>query len=185
MARLLVIGASGAGTSTLGRAIASARASQHFDLDDFFWEPTDPPFLKRRMPAERVRLLNQMVLPRGDWVLSGSPLGWSAAIEARMTHVVFVTLEAEARLGRLAAREARRHGERIAEGGDLEQHYRGFMDWAGGYDDPAFTGRSRAAHEAFLARLDQPILRLEAGAETCRMAAEVCAWLDEGCDEVR
>lgn len=180
MARLLVIGASGAGTSTLGRAVASSRASQHFDLDDFFWEPTDPPFLTRRAPGERVRLLGQMVLPRADWVLSGSPLGWSAAIEARLTHVVFVTLDPAQRLARLEAREARRYGARIREGGDLEHHHTGFMEWAKGYDLPAFTGRSIAAHEDFLARLACPVLRLDGGAETERLASEVCGWLDGG-----
>lgn len=40
MARVMIFGGSGAGSSTLRRALASALASQHFDRDDFFWYPT-------------------------------------------------------------------------------------------------------------------------------------------------
>ncbi|WP_102222715.1 P-loop NTPase family protein [Acidimangrovimonas sediminis] len=178
MARLLVIGASGAGTSTLGRAVATIRATQHFDVDDFFWRPTDPPFTTRRPPDERLRLLSEMVLPRAEWVLSGSPLGWSAPIEARLTHAVFVAIDPAARLARLEAREARRYGARIREGGDLAAHHTGFMDWAKGYDYPEFTGRSRAAHDNFLERLACPVLAVDGAEPTEALAAAVCAWLD-------
>ena len=178
MPRLLVIGASGAGTSTLGRLIANACATQHFDADDFFWHPTDPPFTRRRRPAERMALMEAVFLPRSDWVLSGSPLGWSDPIVPRLTHVVFLTLASEQRLGRLARREAARYGGRIAGVGDLAAHHRGFMDWAGGYDDPAFTGRSRAAHEAWLDRIACPLLRLVGDATPPALAEAVCDWLD-------
>ena len=43
---------------------------------------------------------------------------------------------------------------------DLEA-WETFLDWARGYDDPAFTGRSRAAHEEWLAARSQPVLRLD------------------------
>lgn len=178
MVRLLVIGASGAGTSTLGRAVANARATQHFDVDDFFWMPTDPPFIQRRRPADRVALMQALFLPRPDWVLSGSPIGWGDAVIPRLTHAVFLTLEPGQRLDRLARREARRWGARIAGEGDLTRQHRGFMEWAAGYDDPAFIGRSRAAHEDWLDRLNCPVLRLDGDASPGRLSGTVCDWLD-------
>ena len=36
------MGASGAGVSTLGRALAGALALPHHDTDDYFWLPTIP-----------------------------------------------------------------------------------------------------------------------------------------------
>lgn len=178
MARLLVIGGSGAGTSTLGRALASALSTQHFDVDDFFWHPTDPPFSRRRTEADRVALMQAMFLPRADWVLSGSPMGWGDAVMPRLTHAVFLTLNPGLRLARLRAREKRRYGPRIAAGGDMERTHREFLEWAAGYDDPTFLRRSRRTQEAWLEALSCPVLRLDAAAAVPTLAAEAAAWVD-------
>ncbi|MBI1219061.1 MAG: hypothetical protein GC186_10980 [Rhodobacteraceae bacterium] len=178
MARILIIGGSGAGTLTLGRALASALATQHFDVDDFFWHPTDPPFTARRNEAERVALMERMFLPRADWVLSGSPMGWGDAVIPRLSHVVFLTLAPGLRIDRLIARETARYGARIAPGGDLAAAHREFVDWAAGYDDPTFLRRSRRTQEDWLARLPCPLLRLDAGADLAALLPLVQGWLD-------
>lgn len=178
MPRILVIGGSGAGTSTLGRALANALATQHFDTDDFFWHPTDPPFNRRRPEAERVALMQAMFLPRADWVLSGSPMGWGDAVIPRLTHVVFLTLDPALRLARLNARERQRYGERIAPGGDMADLHREFIDWAAGYDDPTFLRRSRRTQEDWLQQVPSPILRLDGALPVEAMTAAVTGWLD-------
>lgn len=175
--RILVIGASGAGTSTLGRGLADRLASQHFDIDDFFWEPTDPPFRKRREPAQRLPLMQALFLPRSDWVLSGSPVGWGDAVIERLTHVIFMTLDPGERLARLAARERQRHGELIGPGGEREIAYRAFMEWARGYDSPAFPQRSRCVHQAWLAELRCPLLRLDSEVPLDALLAEALDWM--------
>ncbi len=177
--RIHITGASGTGTSTLARALADRLASQAFDTDDFYWVPSDPPFRKPRTTAERLRLMEELFLPRGDWVLSGALHSWGAPAMARVTHVVFLTLSAGQRLARLRARERRRFGARIAPGGDLEAHHRGFLDWAMAYDDPDTDGRSRAAHEDWLATLDQPVIRLDASRPVADLAVEAIAALDD------
>ncbi len=179
MARLLVIGASGSGTSSLGRALATGLASQHFDIDDFFWQPTEPPFTERREVAERVRLMQVMFLPRATWVASGSPMGWGDVILTRLTHVVFVTLDPGLRLARLEARERLRLGARIAPGGDRAEAHRTFLDWARSYDDPTSTRRSRATQEAWLYHCPCPVLRLDGDADPGALAGKVIAWLDQ------
>jgi len=158
-----ILGASGTGTSTLARGLATALESQAFDTDDFFWRPTDPPFQGKRPAPERVALMQEMFLPRADWVLSGSATGWGDPIIPYLTHVVFLSMPAPARLARLRQRERRRYGALIQPGGAREAAYRGFLDWAMGYDDEGFTGRSRRAHEAWLAGLACPVIRLDAG----------------------
>jgi adenylate kinase family enzyme len=178
MARVLLIGGSGAGTSTLGRALASALATQHFDADDFFWYPTDPPFTRRRPEKARAELMQSVFLPRADWVLSGSPMGWGDVVIPRLTHAVLLSLAPELRLARLTAREEQRYGARIAPGGDLEEPHREFVDWAAGYDDPTFLRRSRRTQEQWLAELRCPVLTLDAAAEVDALVGEVRAWLD-------
>jgi len=76
VARIHLVGASGAGTTTLGRALAARLGAVHFDTDDFFWLPTDPPFEKIRERAERQALLGVALAREPAWVLSGSLCGW-------------------------------------------------------------------------------------------------------------
>ena len=170
--RIHILGASGAGTSTLARGLASALESQAFDADDFFWRPTDPPFQEKRPAEERAALMQELFLPRGDWVLSGSATGWGDVMIPYLTHVIFLSMPAPARLARLRQRERRRHGALIQPGGPREAAYRGFLDWAMGYDDDGFPGRSRRSHEAWLAGLSCPVIRIEAGQSADEVLAQ-------------
>jgi hypothetical protein len=52
--------------------VADALALPHHDTDDYFWQPTVPPYQKKRERADRLRLMQEVFLPRADWVLSGS-----------------------------------------------------------------------------------------------------------------
>ena len=108
--RVHITGASGAGVTSLGRALADALAISHHDTDDYFWRPTNPPYLEIREVADRVRLMKEMFLDRSDWVLSGSLDGWGDPIIPFLDSVVFLYVPTRIRLERLRAREARRFG---------------------------------------------------------------------------
>ncbi|MFV0360506.1 adenylate kinase [Tropicimonas sp.] len=178
--RIHIFGASGSGTSALGRALAEALASQHFDTDDFYWYPTDPPFQNVRSVSERRALMEQMFLPRRDWVLSGSLDSWSEGIDHRFTLAVRMELDAETRLARLRAREARRlsfnGGVRPSERADVDA----FLEWAAGYEDGLLPGRNRARHDAWAKTLECPVLRIDSGPPVERQVSEVLAMLDLG-----
>lgn len=175
--RIHILGASGTGTSTLGRTLANRLGTQQFETDDFLWLPTDPPFQHRRPVADRVRLMEDMFLPRADWILSGSVTCWAEAITPRLTHVIFLSAPATVRLARIRARERQRHGARIAPGGAMSATHRAFLDYAMAYDDPGFTGTTRALHETWLATLPIPVLRLDATESTETLAASAAAAL--------
>mgnify|MGYP007022271177 CR=1 FL=1 len=51
-----------------------------------------------------------------------------------------------------------------------------FLNWAKGYDDPAFDGRSRAAHEAWLDQLDLLVLRLDSEMSVAELRDAVLNW---------
>ena len=46
--RVHIMGASGAGVTSLGRALAEALAVPHHDTDGYFWRPTTPPYRDKR-----------------------------------------------------------------------------------------------------------------------------------------
>lgn len=171
--RVHILGASGTGTSTLGRALSTAWSVPHADTDDYFWVPTTPAYTTKREPAERLRLMREVFVGRDAWVLSGSLMGWGDPLTELFDAVVFLTVDPETRLARLRAREVQRYGARIDPGGDLEAGHREFMDWARQYEDPAFTGRSRARHERWLESVPCPVLRLEGSLPVLDLVAQL------------
>ena len=171
--RVLVMGASGSGTTTLARALADRWSVPHADADDYYWRPTDPPYVEKRPVAERLRLMTEMFLPRPAWVLSGSLLGWGDAVVPHLDAVVLCMLRQDLRLERLRQREAVRYGERIAQGGDREDAIAEFLAWAAGYDDPDFDGRNRAVHEEWLAALTCLVLRVDTASPVDQLVEEI------------
>lgn len=174
--RLHITGASGCGTTTLARAVADLWAVPHADVDDYFWRPTVPAFTVKRPEAERIALMQDVFVPRDAWVLSGSLMGWGDGLSRHFDAIVFLALEPDVRLARLAARERARYGGAIAPGGPLEEQHQAFMQWARDYDDPRFTGRSRSQHEAWLATVACPVLRLDSRLPVSTLVREVSQW---------
>jgi len=106
--RVHITGASGSGTTTLGRALADALGVSHHDTDDYLWLPTEPPYQELRDREDRLRLMGELFLGKASWVLSGSLVGWGDSIIPYFDMLVFLSLSTEARLERLRKREARR-----------------------------------------------------------------------------
>lgn len=178
--RIHVTGASGCGVSTLGAALAGRLGCAQLDTDDFYWRPTDPPYRESRPIAERLSQIEAAMddAPAG-WVLSGSLDGWGDPVIPRFGQVVFLTAPTELRLARLAERERRRYGAAIEPGGPLHAHHLDFMAFAAAYDTGAFTstltGRHLARHEAWLAQLSCPVLRLDGSLSTEALADAILA----------
>ncbi len=96
--RIHIMGASGAGVTTLGRALANTLAISHHDTDDYFWRPTEPPYRETRPAADRLHLMEELFLGRLAWVLSGSLDGWGDPIVPLFDLVVFLSAPTEVRL---------------------------------------------------------------------------------------
>ena len=111
--RVLVLGATASGVTTLGRALAARWSVPHADTDDYFWEPTEPPYTVKRAEERRIELMQEMFLPRRAWVLTGSVMGWGEPLLDHVDVLVFCSLDPDVRLERLRAREAVRYGDRI------------------------------------------------------------------------
>ena len=160
--RIHVLGASGSGTTSLAIEIAARYGHRHLDTDDFFWLPTDPPYRETRPSGERLAALRRACRESRSWVLSGSLCGWGDPLISQFELVVFLAVPTALRLARLRAREILRYGaEAIAPGGALHEAHREFLEWAGRYDTGGPDMRSRAMHEAWLAALPCPVVRLE------------------------
>ncbi len=65
-----------------------------------------------------------------DWVLTGSCMGWGEALITHVDLIVFVVTPTPVRLERLAEREKKRFGDRIAPGGDIHEIHVALREWA-------------------------------------------------------
>ena len=180
-AAIHITGASGSGTSTLGQTLAAAIGAVPLDTDDFFWAPVEPKFSVTRAAPERLLLLEAAfdATGPGGWVLSGSLSGgWAAPIVPRFQHVIFLHAPTALRLARLRRREAEVFGPAaIAPGGSRHDEHEAFIRWAASYDAGAATDRSRRQHEAWLATLACPVLRLDGQLPVDALLRQALDWI--------
>jgi hypothetical protein len=84
------------------------------------------------------------------------------------------------RLQRLRTREATHFGaDAVAPGGWRHQETEEFVEWASRYDVGDREGRSLAKHQAWLAALPCPILRLDGSQPLRNLVVEVLAAIDD------
>jgi adenylate kinase family enzyme len=170
--RIHLTGASGAGVTTLGRALASDLAVPHHDTDDYYWCPTDPPYREKRAIPDRIRLMREMFLDRPAWVLSGALESWGGTVQGYFDLVVFLRTDTDLRVARLRDREARRLAQ-PDRNGPAGPETESFLHWAAGYERGGLAGRSLQRHEIWLASLDCPVLRLDGGRPVAELVAAV------------
>jgi adenylate kinase family enzyme len=178
MHRIHINGASGTGTTTLGRALAAQLAYPHFDADDYFWLPVTPPYTVKREVAERNGKLRSDLQANPSWVLSGSIDGWKSGAEQLITLVIFLYVPQGLRIERLRERESREFGDAIKPGGVMHAGFEEFIAWAGRYDTAGMEQRSLARHEAWHATVDCPVLRIEGDTTTSEGLKRVVSYLD-------
>lgn len=161
--RILITGAAGSGTTTLGQALAAQMGATFFDADDFFWHPSEPPYEAEREPCERLAMILSALSLAPTAVVAGSVTDWGDDLENSFSLVVYLWVEAGIRVARLIRRESERFG----------QPQEGFIEWASQYDEGRLPGRSRAIHERWLSERKCPVLRIEGNVSVMEAVARV------------
>lgn len=149
--RVLVTGASGSGTTTLGRALSTELRVAFFDVDDCFWLPTEPPYQQQRDPRARLSLLIADLAKVPHSVTSGSVINWGRELEDSFSLIVFLTLQPQLRLARLREREVARFGRADSK----------FLESAAQYDGGGLDVNSRIGDERWLMKRSSPLFRIE------------------------
>jgi adenylate kinase family enzyme len=161
--KIHIMGAPGAGTTTLGKALAEQLGHAHFDTDDVYWFTEDAlPYRRKRNPDHRRQLLAERLASTPNWVLSGSLCGWGDMFIPQFDLVVWRWLPAEVRIHRIEQRERQRYGDaRLDPGGDLHGVFEKFKVWAAACDEPGGGMRGRDFELDWLKQLECPIIKLE------------------------
>lgn len=160
-----VFGAAGSGTTTIARAIHNRFGHVHLDTDNYFWVPTDPPYIIKRSPLERQQLLKVDIAKHERCVISGSLCGrgdcWGDIFIPLFDLAIFVDAPTDVRIKRIQEREYEEFGDRILPGGDMYENHSDFISWARSYDTGGINQRSRALHLKWMENLTCPILMVD------------------------
>ncbi len=156
-----IYGASGSGTSTIGRFICEKTGYYFMDTDDYFWEPTNPPFTIKRKIPDRIALMRKDIAKYESVVISGSLVDWGDELIPLFTLAVRVETDTAVRIERLKKRERERFGNRIDMDGDMFENHREFIDWAASYDSGGLDMRSKAKHDEWQKLLQCPQILLD------------------------
>lgn len=159
--RIHIIGASGSGTSTLGKALSVKLGYIHFDTDDYYWLKELPLFTQKREISERQELLRKDLEKYENWILTGSLCGWGDIFIPYFDLVVYLWIPKDTRIKRIIERERQRYGSDIERGGNRYENSVQFIEWASKYDEAGLEMRSKSLHEYWMSTLTCPILRIE------------------------
>lgn len=74
-----IYGATGSGTSTLGKYISEKLGYFWMDTDDYFWLPMTPPYTVKRPASDRLALMKHDISKWNNVVISGSLVDWGTS----------------------------------------------------------------------------------------------------------
>ncbi len=163
--KILIFGASGSGTTTLGKEIEKKTDFVHLDVDDYYWKKTKQPFHEKVPLKERNKNLTTDFNKNPNAIISGSMVSWGKEWETSFDLAVFIRLNNNKRMERLKRREIERYGEKLLTDVKTRQNSKAFLEWASQYENPHFDGRSLKIHNDWITLLNCKVLRIDGEVE--------------------
>ena len=162
MQRILVFGAPGAGSSTLGAELGIHFKWSHLDLCDFFSIPAKE-FYPRPNNDQEIESLLESLQQKPEWIFSGSVSSLDLEIESLLDGVIYLQLRRPARLQRLRERETARLGNEVTDPTHKGfKRFNQYMYWASQFDQAGMERESKILHESWLRNLSVPVMRMDA-----------------------
>ena len=159
--KIHIMGASCAGSTTLGNALAKRLGCTYLDTDSYYFVPSDIPYSVKRDRAERIAMMKADFEANEDVIVGGSLVSWGDDWYTQFDLVVFLYVPHDIRMQRLHAREEERYGDKIFTDPYRATQYKKFTAWANGYDDNTTNGRNLNVHQQWIGKLNCPVLKIE------------------------
>ncbi|MEM9884692.1 MAG: AAA family ATPase [Bacteroidota bacterium] len=158
--KIIIFGASGVGTTTLGKSLAEKLNWTFLDADDYYWEKTNPPFQQKIELKRRNEQLKKHFLNHENVIISGSLVTWGAFWNSAFDLGAFLSLPKAIRMDRLRKREQERYGKTLETDQAIKEKSKAFLAWAGKYDDEKFNGRTITQHRKWISMLNCEVLEI-------------------------
>lgn len=171
--KILIFGASGSGTTTLGKELEKKTGFVHLDVDDYYWKQTDPPFQEKLPLKKRNKNLKADFEKFANIIISGSMVSWGKEWETAFDLAIFIRLNNKERMKRLEKRETERYGKKLLTDKTIQQNSKAFLEWADQYENPNFNGRSLKVHNNWMELLSCKIFRIDGEMELNEKLEEI------------
>ncbi|MCL2285471.1 MAG: shikimate kinase [Firmicutes bacterium] len=165
---IIIFGASGAGSTTLGKEIAERLSYQYLDIDDYLWRwDTEIPLTATRPSEERTKGLMSDIKKYPDFVISGTIFNDRKLFHPLLDLAVFISTPAEVCAERVRIREYARWGKRVLPGGDMYKITRfhgdvnDYIANAQKYETAEVSKFGRKLHEQWITELPCPVIRMD------------------------
>jgi adenylate kinase family enzyme len=155
---IIVFGAPGAGSSTLGKELAQRLGFLHLDLDGYVWRwDTEIPYTAFRPQEESYELIMGNIAKCRHFVMSGSMGDDRKAFQSLFDLAVYITVPSEIRTERLRSRTFSQFGNRVLKGGDMYENNNKFIESVANYE----TNFRHEQHEQWIKELPCRVLRVD------------------------
>jgi len=165
---IIIFGASGAGSTTLGKEISRQLNLQYLDIDDYLWcWKSEIPLTVVRPREERTRNLMDDIKKHPHFVISGTIFSDRELFHPLLDLAVFISTPADVCAERVYTRERARWGKRVLPGGDMYKVTRFHGDFddyvanAQKYESADVSKFGRKFHERWITELSCPVLRVD------------------------
>lgn len=158
---IMIMGAPGAGKTTLGELTAREMGYTFLDIDDYIWrKDTEIPFSEMYPKAEKISRLMDAVSKCKHFVMAGSMDSFHEYFDPFFRLAVHLQTDAKVREERVREREFERFGHRILDGGDMHDQHERFLRDLSGYD-VGIGGCTLQTHEVWLKSLQCKVIKLD------------------------
>ena len=165
---IIIFGAPGAGSTTLGKEIAKQLNFQYLDIDDYLWRwDTELPLTVTRPREERTESLMNDIKKHPKFVIAGTIFNDRNLFHPLLDMAVFISTPAEVCAKRVRIREHARWGYRVLPGGDMYKTTRfhgdvsDYIANARRYEEADASKFGRKLHEQWIAELPCPVIRVD------------------------
>jgi len=173
--RINIFGASGTGSTTLGRLVAKETSFTQLDSEYYYWLPEGRPYEFKRDKQKRNEMLFRDMHIHNDVIVTGTVFKWSERFLACFDLVVFLYAPLPVRLERLVERDTEKYGKRLHSDEYIRGKHYSLLTCASQYEDlEVFKSGSFRQHESWLKELKCPVLRIEEDIPLKEQANMVC-----------
>jgi len=148
-----VFGLNGSGKTTLGRELARILGYKHMDIEDYYFEQSEIPYVVARPREECLRLMLADIETHRSFVLTAVTGDFGDIVPRFYELAVYLSAPLELRMERIKKRAYEQHGARVLQGGDMYGQEQSFFDMV--------ASRCAARTDRWAETLACPVLRMD------------------------
>ena len=158
---IMIMGASGAGKTTLGKLVANELGYTFVDIDEYIWrKDTEIPFSAMYPKTEKILRLQEAISDCEHFVMAGSMDSFHEHFDPYFELVVHLRTDTKIRVKRVHERESGWFGERVSKGGDMYEEHQKMLNDIAGYDY-GIGGCTLQQHENWIKSLPCKTIQLD------------------------